>query len=352
MEALTTGRPYEGDYLVTTKEIDDFFKKYPLEQLENKLSEFRSDMRHLSESRNEINFYEDLWSILKNLKNSADCFYPQTIEPCLDEQTLVCLEGVINLIKQAIPVGSIYNLSGDKTVLDLIIVLERSCTKAYSDFEHVIDLATLGYETGTCTIHNYGLLNKLIQNGHLFYHTACIEKNVIYKKSNAEAFICNDVDRIIAAKLEAEQTFEKGIAKAVNFYDGAQHYIEADLNDMAMFMLHQACELTYRCLLNVLRGKDVKCHSPAVLLKHLKRFAPAIVGIFDALEEKELDYLQVLEDAYVKSRYNRNYNIENELLIFLNQKIALLQQTAIHLFNEKMEILADQIVVYKQQEVA
>jgi HEPN domain-containing protein len=257
--------------------------------------------------------------------------------PSFCEYTLVSMEGMVNLIKQAIPIGMIYNLSKKKKQIDLIIVLEKNCTKAYSEFERIIELLMLGFENGTCTIHNYGLLNSQLSKGHLFYTSVCVAENLIYRKNTEEIF-CSPNEEIIAMRREESALlFNAGLQRAVSFYEGAHYYLEKNTLEMAMFMLHQACELAYRCLLNVLRGKDLKCHSPAILRKHVKRFAPEVIGAFSKSEEEELYYLQLLEDAYIQSRYELNYSIDQETVVYLNEKVGLLLERTKELFGNRIK---------------
>jgi HEPN domain-containing protein len=245
------------------------------------------------------------------------------------------LAGVINLIIRAIPVGVIYNLSQTPTIPDLLIVLERKCTKAYSEFETIVELAMLGYPNGTCTLHNYGLLNAQIVSGHLFYGTVCVEENMIYRKDVDQVFTRPDPLAVSLMKAKLAEQFDKGIDKAKKFYTGAQYYLEDCANEMAIFMLQQACELTYRCLLNALRGKDLKCHSPAILRRHVKRFAPEVIGVFDTVEEREIKYLEILEEAYVQSRYTMTYVINQETIVFLNERVGLLITKTIGMMRKK-----------------
>jgi HEPN domain-containing protein len=314
--------------------IDYFFQKYSSEAVSEKLAQFSNGFQLLAlpaiESANvELDFLQEVKYVLEKVRiqtcrSDVIC----TLTPSFSEQTLVSLEGVVTLIKQAIPVGVIYNLGKVNGELDLIVVLEKSCTKPYTAYEHVVDLALLGYENGTCTIHNYGLLNAQLMSGHLFYSSVCIEENVVYRKNTSEIFGYASPEIVEEIKIKSANVFSAGITKAINFYQGAQQYLADELYEMAIFMLQQACELTYRCLLNVLRGKDLKCHSPIVLRKHIRRFAPEIIGIFSSVEEEEIQYLQVLEEAYIKSRYQIDYTIERDLLFFLNGKVAQLQDWA------------------------
>jgi HEPN domain-containing protein len=346
METLTCAPPNRLDLVGGTNLIPNFFENYPPDWINAKLQSFcnvkmlADDAVAIDPVCNDLQFYTDLMELLYSLKNPS-LYYPSCmIVPSFTEQTLVSVEGVVNLIKQAIPVGIIYNLGRSNEELDLIVVLERSCTRGYDEFESIIDLALLGYQKGTCTVHNYGLLNTLISKGHLFYATACIEANIVYQKSTDESFKPIASELVIAACATAHGLFKNGMEKATSFYDGAQHYLNEGENEMAVFMLQQACELTYRCLLNVLRGKDLKCHSPAILRKHLKRFAPEIIGIFSANESVELEYLSVLEDAYVKSRYHQDYKIGQSLICLLNEKVGLLQERSTALFADRILALA------------
>lgn len=345
-----------GDYLHRVGEdvldgqnvVKLFFQRYPGEFVENKLWEFYCCKSMIGEPFDygsppeDLRFYEDLLGVIQQLKQlDGHGRVPTLIAPAYYEHTMVCLEGVVDLIKRAIPVGMIYSLSKGTQALDLIVVLEKSCNTAYDEFEDIVDLSVLGYPDGICTVHNYGLLHSLISKGHFFYATACIEEHLVYRKSS-EAF--PKFNFTVEMKLTMEELFRQGAQKASCFYSGAQHYCEAGEYEMAMFMLQQTTELTYRCLLNVLRGRDVKCHSPSALRKHLKRFAPEVIGLFSEDEDTELLYLQVLEDAYVKSRYQSEYRADGGLTLFLNERIGVLLDRARDLFSARLKILDELIV--------
>ncbi|KQB99478.1 HEPN domain-containing protein [Pedobacter sp. Hv1] len=349
MQTLEDNTPYNDNVLAA------FFDKYNKSQYTDKLwSFYRAHLLYAERvnrtaSTQDRAFYNDLLNVLqhcKQLKDHIDIAQPIKLQPYFVENSLVSLEGVIELIKRAIPVGIIYNLSRSADELDLVVVLEKNCTKAYQEFEDLLDLAQLGFKKGQCTVHSYGLLHHLINNGHVFYNTACVARNVIYQKNNEVLFNPASSCLFEKIKLEAETQFKVGMDKALHFYEGAQLYIKNGLDDIAMFMLQQACELTYRCLLHVLRGKGVKSHSPMLLRKHLKRFAPEIIGVFSPIEEEEIKYLQLLEDAYVNSRYNQHYKIAHTSIVHLNNSVALLQQKATHLFQYNMDILDRKIMEF------
>ncbi|WP_293299182.1 HEPN domain-containing protein [Pedobacter sp. UBA4863] len=253
-----------------------------------------------------------------------------------NEFTKVNFEGVINFLKQTVPIGSIYNLSRNPQSLDLMVVLEKSCGEALANFEDLVDIAFLGYPNSVCTLHSYGGLNQQLLSGSLFYSWACNDENIVYRKSNAETLAKTSVETYLAKKSYYNRLFKIEMIKACSFLDGATHFMALNRFELAVFMLQQAVELTYRCFLNLMRGKDIKCHELYVLRRNIKRFAPTLIGVFSDNEEEELHYLDVLGKGYCDARYNREYKIGKDRVIFLHQKVKALHSRSFELFASMM----------------
>jgi len=255
-----------------------------------------------------------------------------TKEGPVSELTLVSFEGVITLLKQAIPVGSIYNLSKSNEVLDLIIVLEKGCGKKLEIFDDIIDISLLGYENSYCTLHTFGHLNQQICMGNAFYGTACTEENLIYRKNVSQKLPFLNAQVYQERKAYLDALFKAEMKKACSFFDGASYYVGNGQLELAVFMLQQAVEFTYKCFLNILRGKDMKCHSLSTLRGNIRRGAAKLIGVFSKEEEEELFYLDFLEKGYCEARYNREYRVDKELVLWLRQKVWELHSTAFDLY--------------------
>ncbi|WP_343531195.1 HEPN domain-containing protein [Pedobacter sp.] len=257
----------------------------------------------------------------------------------VNEFTLVSFEGVITLLKQAIPVGSIYNLSKGNDALDLIIVLEKGCGRKLEIFDDIIDISLLGYENSYCTLHTFGHLNQQICEGNLFYGTACAEENLIYRKSVSNQLPVVNAQVYQNRKAYLDVLFNAEMKRACSFFDGASYYVGNRQLELAVFMLQQSVELTYRCFLNLLRGKDMKCHSLSTLRKNIRRGASKLIGIFSKEEEEELFYLDFLEKGYCEARYNREYRVDKEMVLWLRQKVWELHSTAFDLYASMMNTM-------------
>lgn len=254
----------------------------------------------------------------------------------LEEFTLVSFEGVVSLLKQAIPIGSIYNLSKTKDNLDLLIVLEKGCGVRLDTFEDMVNMSLLGYDNSFCTVHTFGHINQQIGQGNLFYSAVCIEENLIYSKDISQKLPCPSYQVYQKRKVDLNRLFSIEMRKACSFLEGASYYANHINMELAMFMLQQAIELTYRCFLNLLRGRDMKCHSLITLRKNIRRYAPKLIGVFSDKEEEELFYLELLEKGYCDARYNRDYKADKEVVTWLRQKVWELHSGAFDLFANMM----------------
>ncbi|MXV16546.1 HEPN domain-containing protein [Pedobacter sp. HMF7056] len=126
------------------------------------------------------------------------------------------------------------------------------------------------------------------------------------------------------------------MAKAVTFYTGAKFYQEAKESAMAMFMLQQAAELTFRTVAIALYGMERRTHSIRSLKKLNRRLAPQLNSIFPADTEIEEHLLKVLEDAYLDARYAENYTLSDEDMLTFLSRVENLIETAQIVFNARM----------------
>ncbi len=252
------------------------------------------------------------------------------------ELTTINLDGVVSLLKQAIPIATIYNLSKSKSVLDLIIVLEKRCGKALDTFENVIDMSQLGYQQSFCTLHTFSYLSQQICEGNFFYSSVCIEENVIYRKVVSEKLPLPNPQVCKSKEIHLNQLFKIEMGKACSFFEGGNYFIGNNCFELAVFMLQQAVEFTYRCFLNLMRGKDIKCHTLCLLRRNVQRFAPNLIGVFSENEEEELSYLHILEKGYCDARYDRTYIVDRDMVILLRQKVWELHSRAFDLFANMM----------------
>lgn len=95
----------------------------------------------------------------------------------------------------------------------------------------------------------------------------------------------------------------------------------------AAFMLHQATEHLYHCVLLVLALYSPKSHRLSVLRSHAERIAPVLIEIWPRDSRFAKRSFTRLDRAYVGARYSPAYEITTEELAWLVERVTMLQGT-------------------------
>lgn len=95
-------------------------------------------------------------------------------------------------------------------------------------------------------------------------------------------------------------------------------------NDAA-FTLHQAAERSYHCALLVLTLYSPKSHKLNFLRSHAEEVAPELIAAWPRADKVSRRRFELLRQAYVNARYSPHYEINNEELNWLGERVADLQ---------------------------
>lgn len=163
-------------------------------------------------------------------------------------------------------------------------------------------------------------LYEQIAEENLFFIQYCLPQNIVYQnqtidvsKLNNPPFHINTLDRI-------KTNINKELNKATSFLDGANFYIEQNNLEQTSFMLHQYMELLLRALALFTLGREKVSHSIKKQQIFLQRFIPELADLFHEEIENEQRVLKLLDEAYIKVRYSRNFEItEGDLNIIIDK---------------------------------
>lgn len=323
--------------------VREFFSSYHLPNARKHLKEMLEDAMCAVEvyAVNYLTIYDDIeklmeaaWLLLQEEKEKQATVVSKEVT----EEKQPLLEDVLWMLIKAIRPERIFLLQGDDTLVDLLIVVPDASTKPFSHYETIIETACYAIPELSFSLLQAHALKQHIEEGHLFYLSACTEEKQVY--SNSPLLL----PQMTGAKKEAvrraaEEQFTGCMQRAVTFFEGAKSYFESCNNGMALFMLHQAAELSFRALILVLTGHEVKEHRIEVLKKHTRRCAPELNKVFAANTEKEKALLFLLNSAYLKARYTDHFTGEKEDVLHLLDKVQQLQAVAKDTFERVMKLL-------------
>jgi HEPN domain-containing protein len=104
-------------------------------------------------------------------------------------------------------------------------------------------------------------------------------------------------------------------------------------------MLQQATETTFRTTAIALYGSERRTHSIRSLKRFNHRLAPQLNDIFPGGSPGEERLLQLLEDAYLETRYNQHYQVNEQDHNLISTRVFSQLELAEAVFKERMNAI-------------
>ncbi|NJC42032.1 putative nucleotidyltransferase/HEPN domain-containing protein [Brevundimonas alba] len=173
-------------------------------------------------------------------------------------------------------------------------------------------------------VHSLDDVNEQLDRGRYFFADIVREGIVLHDTPGAKLHKPADL-KAAAALEEAEQHFEKWMTSATGAQAGARFYIENNQPNWAAFLLHQAAEHLYHCVLLVVTLYSGKAHNLAFLRKKTEAIDDRLAEAWPRETKFERRCFELLREAYVKARYSKHYKISAEELAWLTERVEVLR---------------------------
>ncbi|ABI78148.1 conserved hypothetical protein [Hyphomonas neptunium ATCC 15444] len=212
---------------------------------------------------------------------------------------------------------------------DLLIVVNQ---------QSVVDFATYWYraedrimrETGIRTpvnfiVHTMDEVNSALSQGQYFFTDVVKEGVALYDLKGSTQFITPQPQTAEEALATAEKHFEQrieGVRSALEFF---RFGVDAGRYNDASFMLHQAVERLYACLLLVETNYSPSTHSIKFLRSLAEQIDPDLIAVWPRETKQDRRLFELLKRAYVDARYSEHYAITAEELAWLGERAEILR---------------------------
>ncbi len=130
----------------------------------------------------------------------------------------------------------------------------------------------------------------------------------------------NSENRIKNAKIH----YYRLLDKANDFMKYFQFGVDNGNLNGAAFNLHQAAETLFNCTILVFNGYEPKTHDLTELNKLCSANSNQFLNIFLNNDSEEKRAFDLLRKAYLKSRYDENYEINKKQLEYLANRVRIL----------------------------
>ncbi len=234
--------------------------------------------------------------------------------------------------------GVLYRYQSDYDLL--VIVRTRSIQKQRrleSDLMNTIHKLSDIHTPFSVIVHDVHYINAQLDEGQYFFSDIKKEGVLLHSTGNLQL-------REIVKELNPQQRYELAkedfkhwFTDAVGFHRTATSCIEKHDYNIAAFLLHQAAERSYNAILLVFTRYKPKTHNLEILRRLTHALDQRPFKIFPLSNPEEERLFKLLCDAYIDARYKKNYNITEQELLWLAERVKALQALTESLCMEKMQ---------------
>ena len=224
----------------------------------------------------------------------------------------------------------------------LIITKDRKSAKDGEIWWDLNKILNNSEEQTSVTIihHSIGFLNDKIERNEYFFIDILKEGIMLFDSGKfklSEPRNMNPEER----QKKAKEQFEPWFDSANNFYENFEFNfqkgeIKHSYYNNAAFELHQATERYYVTILLVFTDYKPKIHDIKELGSRVEKLHSAFGTVFPKNTPEEKRLFELLQKAYIDSRYNMNYKIEKEELEYLADRVKLLKDLTERICSERI----------------
>lgn len=227
-----------------------------------------------------------------------------------------------------------HTMKGYRSDYDLLVVVNnRKLTDFAAYWSSARDrlLRDQGLTTPTSFIvHSRREVNTALREGQYFYSDIRREGIVLYELDDeplAEPKVrsAQQQYKIALGHLDSRLHFARGLMESIDLH------IQKDRNKIAAFELHQAIEHAYAALLLTLTNYSPPSHNLQFLRSLAEDQDRRLTEIWPRDQRRYIAWFNTLNEAYVKARYSKHYDISEEALAWLGERTS-----ALHLLVEKI----------------
>lgn len=234
-------------------------------------------------------------------------------------------------------------MKGYRSDYDILVIVNERRFAEYSYWDRATDRLNrdpgIGVPVGLI-VHSGREVNNFLRNAPYFFTDIRKEGIVLYEMDDRELAEPGVLTPRQAIDV-ANEHFKIRFKSAVNFLDTANYEFSKGMRNHAAFQLHQSIEQAYAALLLVLTNYSPPSHN----LKFLRTLAEdrdlRLIDVWPRVQHRHEAWFNILNEAYVKARCSKQYQISEEALIWLIGRADQLHILVEQVCKDRLETLAE-----------
>ena len=188
-------------------------------------------------------------------------------------------------------------------------------------------------------VHDLADVNEQLRRGRYFFKDVARDGIALYEAPGQD-FSQPGALGPAEALGEATGYFEEWFSTATGFADTARYSMEQDRSKEAAFLLHQAVERLYTCVLLVGTLYAPKTHRLSFLRARAEDQDSRLAAAWPRTSRADRRSFELLRRAYVEARYSPHYKISARELAWLAEHVAELTALVEQVCQERLAALA------------
>ncbi|APG87567.1 nucleotidyltransferase protein (plasmid) [Sinorhizobium americanum CCGM7] len=236
-----------------------------------------------------------------------------------------------------------HTMKGYRSDYDILVIVNSKKLAEPEYWDKATDRLMWDKEVSTpvgLIVHGAREVNNFLADGQYFFVDILREGIVLYElddRSLSEPRPQTPVDAFRIAK----EYFDDRLPQGRTFAEGAQIFVSRGRLKEATFLLHQSIEQAYAGLLLVLTNYSPPSHN----LKFLRGLAEdrdqRLVEAWPRDQHRFTAWYNILNEAYVKARYSKHFEISEEALGWLIERTQHLHGLVEIICQERLTELAE-----------
>ena len=187
-------------------------------------------------------------------------------------------------------------------------------------------------------VHTLHEVNDGLAHGRYFFMDVARDGIALYESDGTELHEPKPKTPQQALTM-AQEYFAEWLPGGEQFFATAQFSGNRGWNKKAAFLLHQAAESYYHCVLLVCTFYTPHVHNLGFLRTQAERIDPRLVDAWPRDNRADRGRFEKLKEAYVKARYSKHYRISVEELAWLDERVEQLGRTVQVICEEHIAVL-------------
>ena len=189
-------------------------------------------------------------------------------------------------------------------------------------------------------VHSLHEVNDGLAHGRFFFMGVARDGIAIYQSDDSELAEPKPKTPKQALAM-AKEYFEEWLPSGSRKLELGIEAQNRGYNKDAAFLLHQATESLYHCVLLVCTFYTPHVHNLGFLRTQAERLDRRLTYVWPTDNRKERAMFEKLKDAYVKARYSKHYRITAEELTWLGSCVEELGRVVQEICSERIAMLEE-----------